>query len=1233
MRWARSAQSLAGFAGASLLVGWAQAATLPSAAGPAATSAAGLHAPGPGDAVAVSNLVAPALAAFGVQGERVAVLVELEGAPLVATQAAELRGRRLDGLSLRDRTSILASGREHLARLEEAQTEVARRLVAAPYRGVVLYRVQRVLDAIAAEVDAASIARVREIAGVRAVHRLPLVELRRHGSVPLIAAPIAWDAVAANVRGEGVRIGVVDTGIDYLHVDLGGPGAGYEANDPAVVGDVAGFPGPRVVGGWDFVGDDYDPNSTKPDRRVPKPDADPMDCEGHGTHVAGIAAGSGVTAAGAEYTGPYTSALEAGAFRIAPGVAPQASVYALKVFGCTGASGAVPAAIDWAVDPNGDGDLSDHLDILNLSVGSPFGHPDDPVSAAADSAAAAGVAVVAAAGNDGDGYYITSAPGTARSALSVAASVDASDVVDGFRIESPAAIAGANPAIAATFYKWSNMTAPVTGQLAYPASQATGCARFDATNSSLLAGKVALLDWSDSCQSGTRVVYANLAGAIGVIIAYDRPELEGSFPGASSIPAVVTTQAVGQTLKANLAAPVTVSLDKQFLASQRLLSLPLIDTVPAFSSRGPAPWTSLVKPDLMAPGVTVFSAARGTGNKGVEYDGTSMAAPHVAGMMALLRQLHPEWPVEELKALAINTATHDLFSGPNQAPPRYGVGRSGAGRIDAGAAIRSAVVARDADDPAAVSVSFGALEVLGSVTWEREIEVLNKGAAALSLTVGYTPITDLPGVDVSLPGGSTVSVAARASARFPVRLVATASQMKLYKEPTTDTAARTSSHWVSEETGYVTLAAASGEPALLRVPLYAAARPASAMGTSESALLPTQPAGTLPLTLTGTSLDPGPFGQVDDFRSALSPFELAFTSPDEPSSQGWENAGDIGWVGVSTDYAFRRGNPQWINETVLQFGVGSHGRWSTPNGVGFGILVDTDRDGTDDYLVTNAALTTQPDEIFVVVCTLPALSCRRGHYVNTAAPWYRETALFNSDVMVLPVTVSTLGLDAAHSSFYYRVIGVVNREVDGTERLHYDFVKPGLDFTGTSQPGPFVLADRDGTSLPVTCDLAAFLANGSSGVLLLHHHNAAGQRAQVIPVVTDADAMVSVSGPPTPAAMGADLTFTATVSNAGPAATAEVVVTGELSGSAELLGAAVSQGSCGSSLPLSCSLGDLAAGAVATVGVTVRPTSMGRIGAQFSVSQAGPDPSIGNNSASADCFVGRPPRRRIVHGS
>jgi subtilisin family serine protease len=228
---------------------------------------------------------------------------------------------------------------------------------------------------------------IRRLPYVRAVH--PDRTVTMYATSKPAPAAAAIDAAARvnagslPTRGEGIRVGVIDSGIDYTHPALGG-----------------GFgPGFKVAGGWDFVNND----------------GDPRDDAGHGTHVAGIIAADSAEIAG---------------------VAPAVTLIAYKVLSAQGSGrdSDVIAAIERSIDPNQDGNPADHLDVINISLGGP-GTSDHPASRAADNAVAAGVIVVAAAGN---GYVTGSigSPGTARTAITVGA-VDAYGDVAGFSSRGP----------------------------------------------------------------------------------------------------------------------------------------------------------------------------------------------------------------------------------------------------------------------------------------------------------------------------------------------------------------------------------------------------------------------------------------------------------------------------------------------------------------------------------------------------------------------------------------------------------------------------------------------------------------------------------------------------------------------------------------------------------------------------------------------------------------------------
>lgn len=199
-------------------------------------------------------------------------------------------------------------------------------------------------------------------------------------SVPAIGASRVWaetqDSSGNPITGQGVRLGVIDTGIDYTHPDFGSC-----TRQQFLDGSCE-----RVKSGYDWVAND----------------TDPIDENLHGTHVASIIGANGSVR----------------------GVAPDVTLYALRVLDASGSgsSANIIRAIEWAVDPNGDGDFSDHLDVINLSLGSSLGTPDTADSVAADNAAAAGVVVVAAAGNAGPDSGTIGSPGAARRAITVGAS-------------------------------------------------------------------------------------------------------------------------------------------------------------------------------------------------------------------------------------------------------------------------------------------------------------------------------------------------------------------------------------------------------------------------------------------------------------------------------------------------------------------------------------------------------------------------------------------------------------------------------------------------------------------------------------------------------------------------------------------------------------------------------------------------------------------------------------------
>jgi subtilisin family serine protease len=1047
----------------------------------------------------------------------VRVMIELTDEPGVVAGARAGSPSRLSTSAVQAQAS----------RNDQAQQSLLRALQSGGINARVTYRVQKAYNGIASVVDAATIPRIQGLPGVKAVHLITPKKMSNAVTVPLIGAPAAWTAGAPpHLLGDNVRIGIIDSGIDYLHTNFGGPGTS-PANDVTKIGDTPGFfpDGPAVKGGTDLVGDSYnadDPNST------PQPDPDPNDCNGHGSHVAGTAAGRGVNLDGSTFTGPYDGSVGFGSIKIGPGVAPRASLYAIKVFGCIDSSDVVTQAIEWALDPNGDTNISDHLDVINMSLGADFGNIDDPDVAASNNAALSGMVVVTAAGNGGDVTGIAGTPASATRAIAAAASDDSTTVTDGFLVTASAGSNGAYPASASALFDWQAMTGQVTGDLYYPSTNLSGCAPFTGPDAFTIINfhPVLLLDWVPDgedgapCGSIDRVTNAKNAGAKGVILAYNQNNLDITINGAAGIPSVITPSDIGDTLKSALgSSSVEVAFDKALLNTGILVDSSFENQLASFSSRGPGTRAGNLKPDLTAPGVTVFSTKNGSGTEGVSFNGTSMASPHVAGMMALLKQQHPDWTVEELKALAINTADVDVFADDGVSPVPVETTRGGAGRIDVATAIQSELVAYETDEPGQVSVSFGPVQAFGPTTLDRTIQVANKGGSAASFTVNYQPLSEVRGVSISFPDGTSFNVGAGGTTTFKVRLSLDPSLMKNTRPPTmAATQVGEPRQYLAEVTGLVDITPTPGEH--LRVPVYAAVRPASDMHANLSTLAATAPTQTFPVGLTGTSVDTGttPF---TDIRSQVSAFELQATSPAQPAgADPADKAGDLRYVGVSSDGRVHNA----VIGSKLYFGVALEQNWLRPSEeVGISVFIDTNRDGTDDYELFNTEFVDGSGDFTDVMVSalynISADSTTLGGYLNVFDAT-RPTAIFDNNVLLMAVPVSSLsGLSTTNSRFNYRVnVYYAGALRDSSGPLTYDWLKPGLDvFTGTGQTPIFL--DSPSTSIPVAYNSANYQANASQGLLLLHHYNRNGQRADVLNV-TQPQTVSFAPGSPTAKGLG-----------------------------------------------------------------------------------------------------------------
>ncbi|MBX3022964.1 MAG: S8 family serine peptidase [Bdellovibrionales bacterium] len=618
--------------------------------------------------------------------------------------------------------------------LLEEQAEFLRKLAALSSEAKVVYQYRLTVNGIAIFAPASLIASIRGLPGVakvdsaRPLARPQVEEVKGSAtvadvdSVNFIGADMAH---ARGYRGQGMRVGILDTGIDYTHRMLGGSGvqADYAAVNPALPNPA--FPNKKVVGGIDLVGTDFDASSPLPAANLPHPDSNPLDEAGHGTHVAGTVAGLG--------DGKFTYS----------GVAPEAQLYAVKVFGKDGSTNdaVVIAGFEYAADPNGDLNPDDQLDVINLSLGGGFGQPQILYNVAVRNLANAGTVVVASAGNSGAVDYIVGAPSTADEALSVAASVDGS--THNWRFKAVRFTAPSNPhwlakATEGPISKAIADSGNVEGELVD-----IGMADEDLSDEvkAQLAGNVALI------QRGKVAFFDKLkraadAGAIGAVVYNNdagKPIPMGG-EGKVEIPAIMITQALGTQLKTDMAAgPVRI----QFSTGELIEEPELIDSITEFSSKGPRSEDNLLKPEIAAPGARVISAAMGKGAGSVEMDGTSMAAPHMAGVMALIKQKYPTLSSDELKALAMNTAKPLQTAAGIPIP----ITMQGAGRVQVAEAVATPVVVQP---PA---LSLGRVQ-LGTTRQEmRKLKLRNLGSRDLHLSV--TAIST-PGLNLSTPAAVTV---------------------------------------------------------------------------------------------------------------------------------------------------------------------------------------------------------------------------------------------------------------------------------------------------------------------------------------------------------------------------------------------------------------------------------------------------------------------------------------------
>ena len=562
------------------------------------------------------------------------------------------------------------------------------------------------------------------------------------------------------LTGKGVKIGIIDSGIDIDHREFGGTGVSgsgtsREKGDGAKADGAVGFPNSRVIAGYDYVGDDYGANGTYD----PKPDPIPDDCGGHGTHVAGIAAGGGAAGSSTEVRG----------------VAPEASLGAYRVFGCDGKTSTdiIITAMEQAT--------KDGMDVVNMSLGAAYMVlPDYPTTKAVKTMVDAGVVVAIAQGNDGaDGLWTLGAPGAATEAITVA-SVDntvetnyyftASGVDNKFFYN-----VGSNGGDFAR----SNVAYPVVASGEADSEDGKLCTAPSDTNA--FKGKYVLIR-RGGCTFGTKAANAQKAGAVGVIIDNNQAGTIGmnlaNEADPVKIPGVSITQADGDALRAALKADTTVTFGETF-GDRPVSTGGLVSDFSSWGLNGKLE----MKPDVAAPGGLIWSTwPLDHGGPFNTISGTSMATPYTAGAAALILQAHPELKdaknastSEGVRARLQSTGSPRLWSeGNGDKTLLEPTARQGAGLIDVYRAASTKVL------PSVSRLNLGQ-QIAGEKT--HEITLTNSGSEAVTYKLGHvdtvtttgesskptrgttngaTVSTD--GTSVTVPAGSSAKIAVKVSA-------------------------------------------------------------------------------------------------------------------------------------------------------------------------------------------------------------------------------------------------------------------------------------------------------------------------------------------------------------------------------------------------------------------------------------------------------------------------------------
>lgn len=932
------------------------------------------------------------------------------------------------------------------------------------------------INAVMIEVDATELAALAANPAVASVKPVINYELDLSETVPYIGATAVQDL---GFDGTGVTVAVLDSGVDYTHANFGGPGTrvaykeawgthiGHPAQTKLKNNDTKTWYETNIVGGYDFVGELW------PTFGPLMPDEDPIDLDGHGTHVADIIGGLN-------------------------GVAPGVELYAVKVCSavspsCSGV--ALLQGMDFILDPDGDPETDDAVDIVNMSLGSDYGDADyDDLSYAVEVASTNGVLTVSSAGNGGDKPYKTGTPSAAPSALAVAQTQVPSAFKPFMTIVAPEDVAGDYDAV---FQPWSVPLAATTeAYVIYgdtDGDNADGCVAFDGD----LSGYIVLVD-RGACDFSLKISnIGDAGGVIGIIATLndDEPFPGGFGSGNPTITGYMIDTASGDALKSGL--PGIGQVGDTIVRFDPDNGIPLIGTVVSSSSRGPSLAGSIVKPEIGAPGASV-SAQAGTGTGQTPFGGTSGASPMVAGSAALVLSADPDLSPAEVKALLVNNAETEIYTEPGA--PLAPISRIGGGEVRVDRAIDSKIAVWDSEN-LLPSLSFGFQAVSENMTFERTLTIRNYSDEKVTVTPAAEfryASDDIGAISFNLPGSVDIDAGDTEQITVEMMVVATAlpdwpfNSGSRGRDPVALTAA--------EFDGYITFAQ-NGEDDPVHLPWHVMPRKSGNVTTPSDEI-------SVSGTTFGFPSAPTTLDNAGDNAADVEVFSLLVTDPDDvtPGGPGQNDPGaDLAAVGFAS---FPVSPAACESEILIQFAMSNYDPMTLAVApIYTGVVLDIDDDGTADYDVFNIDLS------FI---TAPSFDLSDGRNVTVAqnletgeasAFWFADHAS-NSTNVVNTICAEQIGLGEEDAGLVISGGGYtadlyfgsdINDETDGFSfQLLFDRFVGVIDGTEIGL----------GTVAPLsssTLDVIDFGDAGTteSGVLLRYLHNPVGAEFKTITVTND----------------------------------------------------------------------------------------------------------------------------------